>query len=187
MNNSTKNLTANNVLKVKAVLKRGVYISLFLVLGTVLSIALLLRQARDVQSAKTVHDQTKALLDKEEIATGLLEKYQGEDQKILELYPDERSIIKFVDEVESLGSLHGDSPEFNFGSQSKLKDSNGYPYLPFTISFTGELDSLLGFLENYENMPYLTAITSIEAKSLNGIEGSGTYIIKGNIYVSENF
>jgi len=187
VNNSTTNLTANNVLRVKAVLKRGVYISLFLVLGTVLSIALLLRQAKDVQSAKTVHDQTKALLNKKEIATGLLEKYQGEDQKILELYPDERSIIKFVDVVENLGSLYGSSPEFNFGTQSTLKDRSGYPYLPFTISFTGEIDSLLGFLESYENMPYLTAITSIEAKSLNGIEGSGTYIIRGNVYVSENF
>ena len=60
MKNSTAELTAENMLRAKAVFKRAVYTSLFLILGTVLFVMLLLRQATDVQSAKTIHDQTKA-------------------------------------------------------------------------------------------------------------------------------
>jgi len=187
MKNSTAKLTIDNTLKIKSILKRAAYISLFLVLGTILFITLLQRQATDVKSAKAVHDQTQALLTKEKEATGLLEKYQGEDQKIGGLYPDARSIIKFVDEIEGLASVYGTSAEFNFGSQAPLKDIKGYPFLPFTVSFTGNKSSILSFLENFENIPYLISVTSVEGRKLSSVEDSGTYIIKGRVYVSENF
>lgn len=187
MNNSTASLTEKNIKSVKKVVKRATYIIVFLVLTTVLVVALMLRQAKDVHSAKTIHDQSKALLVKQKEADILLNKYQGEDKKLSELYPDKRSIVKFVDDIEKLGNLYGTGSEFNFEAQSPLKDSNSYLYLPFTVTFTGELSGLLSFLENYETIAYLASISNVEVKGITGIEGTGTYIIKGRIYVSDSF
>lgn len=100
--------------------------------------------------------------------------------------PDQTGIIKLIEKVETLQKDIGVSQSFSFTSTKPSQEQNQF-FLPFTIRFNANYQKTIDFLRNFEKLPYLTKITSLNIKSPSGISGIYEVSITGRVYVQDAF
>lgn len=145
-----------------------------------------LKMEKTLETAK--QEQQTAVVASEGQAS--LERFFNENpetiKKINEALPDQNEIIKMIEAVESLEENLKLSKSFTFTSPVPIVDNNQY-YLPFTIRVNTTGLQLITFLRQFEKLPYLTKILSLNAKTPGGLGGVYEVTITGKVYVQDAF
>jgi Tfp pilus assembly protein PilO len=105
---------------------------------------------------------------------------------INEALPDQNGIIKMIEAVESLEEGLKLTKSFTFTSPVPIVENNQY-FLPFTIRVNATGIQLITFLRQFEKLPYLTKITSLNAKTPGGLGGVYEITVTGKVYVQDAF
>jgi hypothetical protein len=107
-------------------------------------------------------------------------------QTISNVLPNQNSIIQVVEDIENLQKKLGIPSTFEFSSIVPTQDINN-SYVSFIIKTNTTTLKAISFLRNFEKLPYLTNITSVNIKSPQGVGGPIELAISGRIYVQNPF
>lgn len=116
--------------------------------------ALLERRSETVSQLKNDHD-----------------KVEGLDAKILGAMPPADNILDFVAALESIGTKNSIQQILNFNTP------NGQ-VIDYSITLNGNVFSLIDYLKDFEKLPYLTNISSVNVIS------QGDWMNNSSIYLS---
>lgn len=145
-----------------------------------------LKMEKTVETAK--QEQQTAAIASEGKAS--LDRFFNENPetitKINEALPDQNKIIKMIEAVESLEENLKLSKSFTFTSPIPIVDNNQH-YLPFSIRVNATGLQLITFLRQFEKLPYLTKILSLNVKTPGGLGGVYEVTITGKVYVQDAF
>lgn len=98
--------------------------------------------------------------------------------------PDQNGLIKLIDTVEALETSLKLNKSFTFTSPVVLVENNQY-YLPYTIRLNVTGVQMVDFLRQFEKLPYLTRLVSLNAKTPTGLGGVYELTIMGKVYVQD--
>lgn len=187
INKITEQTTQKYYQRIEKRLRSSAMLGLIVILLTALLLLLVSRKSAEVQSAHKLVAQSARLTEDKTRSQDLLVKYQDESVQIRALYPNERTIVIFVQRMEDIGNLSAEDFSFSFDSEIPKKDEHKYPYLSYTLRMTTDLNGLLVFLDRFERLPYLTTLRLIQGQNLGGFDGKGSYVLKADVYIAEPF
>lgn len=172
--------TQKNLVYIRKRLRAIGFAILFLLLGSILVGLLIQRKAQDVRVARRLTEQEQELVEKKARTEEISARYSEEYAHLKSLYPNEDTIVFFIDRLEQTAQLSGSEVEFSFERTSPQTDAKGYRYLPYSLRFAADTNGLLVFLERFERLPYLATADEIRV-------GENSVIIRGKVYVSKPF
>jgi hypothetical protein len=113
------------------------------------------------------------------------EKYKDEIEVISSVFPSEADFPTFIQTLEN--NLKNSVEEYQFKFNPAPIAEGDKQFLLMTIIIKTDLPNLILFFTRLEQMPYMTHITSINAKTPAGIAGKSEYSIGIKIYVQNPF
>jgi len=132
--------------------------------------------------------KTQAFLQTESIDAKLIQTQLTENKekinKLLNLLPQEDSLVNFIKEEENLKG-QGLITNFSFASDKTIKDDNNYPVLPFIIESDGDSSLINSALQKIDQLPFLIKPTAVEITKQ--LDGSIHLKYAGFLYVEQNF
>lgn len=159
---------------------------ILLVVINVLFIALVSSEAKTVELLKKeltdLYGQEKIIAT----ASELSQSYKEEIEVISAVFPTEQTITTFIQTIEE--NLKGVTNEytFRFSSPSPVREQDKL-YLPLTITVKTDMAGLTRLLEEFENLPYMTHITSVTTRSPDGFSGGSEVTLLMKVYVQNPF
>ncbi|HCI05707.1 MAG: hypothetical protein UX26_C0002G0020 [Parcubacteria group bacterium GW2011_GWC1_45_9] len=124
----------------------------------------------------------------EELKSGLA-LIGGNEERMKNAYPPADNILDFVGAVESLASQANLYQTIRFNEPVPAPEILESPFpvfrTDFNIALTGTVVTLISYLEQFEKLPYLAKISSINvsASPVRGWEDASTFSIVGTLYV----
>ncbi|MBI2036443.1 hypothetical protein HYT17_02345 [Candidatus Microgenomates bacterium] len=101
-----------------------------------------------------------------------------------EAFPAKKDFVSVVSFIDSLAAGSLVLAEFHFESEELVKDGNGNPVMPVSITVEGDYPNVVRFLSGIINGKYLFAISRLDADSPTGIKGKNKIIMRANLYAS---
>ena len=111
------------------------------------------------------------------------------EERMENAYPPADNVLDFVGTLESLASQAGLYQTIRFSEPVLAPEilDPSFPVLKtdFNIALTGTVITLINYLEQFEQLPYLAKISSINvsASPSRGWEDASTFSIVGTLYV----
>lgn len=117
-------------------------------------------------------------------------EYFAQNPQVVEVIgnalPSQDGLIKLIETVEKLEEKLQITKSFTFTSPVPQTENNQY-YLPFAIRFNATSQQTIDFLRQFEKIPYLTKINSLNIKTPGGVGGIYEVQIGGKVYVQDAF
>jgi Tfp pilus assembly protein PilO len=111
------------------------------------------------------------------------------DKKIMATYPSTDNILNFVGALGSLAKQNSVRQTLSFGNFSPVTAVGGISIFKtdYTISLTGTITNLNAYLEQLENIPFITKIGAVNlfAAPPLGWTGDSTITINGSLYAQQ--
>jgi hypothetical protein len=142
----------------------------------------------EVRTYKLLNEEKKTLDQDQMIITAsadILGKYQNEIDVISGVFPNEETFLLFVQTFENTVKRNTDEYQLKFSSTPIAEGDK--LFLPMTLSVKTDLSRLMVLFEALENMPYMTHVTGVGAKTPDGLSGKGEYNIGLKVYVQNPF
>lgn len=111
----------------------------------------------------------------------------GNDAKIDAALMHENNIIPFINALTSLASKGSVQQTYSFSAPAPYASQgnlNVYS-IPYTISLTGNFNSFVNYLNNFQNLPYFTYISSINVSTPLGLGQGATMSMNATLYVQQ--
>lgn len=143
-------------------IERAVIVLVLIVVINIGIMYMLLNQSKTItllqeQQQQLTQDQ-RILSSSEEIYA----QYEGQIEKILRVFPDEETVLDFLQTLETLSKTHSTEYTVKFASRSPLPESDKL-FLLFTITLKTDKTQLDAFLDALENLPYMTRVLTMNA------------------------
>jgi hypothetical protein len=139
---------------------------------------------KNMQSELNSLNQQKSIIS---AADEINQQYKNEIVVISKVFPNEQSIPQFIQTLEGVIKDSSDSSDpIKFNSLTPIPEGDKQ-FLLMTLSMKTDLPKLASFLARVEELPYMTHITGISAKSPGGFTGKGDILIGMKIYVQNPF
>lgn len=98
-----------------------------------------------------------------EIAGLEIEYSRQKADKLNKLFPDEKGVIDFVREIDTLKE-EGIISSFSFASENYVRDRTGYFGIPFVVGFDGTWSLIGEGLQRFQDLPFIFRAVSIETE-----------------------
>lgn len=171
---------------------KNIIIAVIVVIGAIILVSIVGGQVSKVSSS-LFEKQTVAQILEQRSENLLrlkkdLEKVGSADARIENALPTPDTILEFVAVLESLASQRSLSQTFRFGSITPSPISQ--PALPisvidYNLSLNGNISSLQSYLEDFEKLPFFTAIGSFNLSSsdISGWAGNSQITLQAKLYM----
>ncbi|MFC1626654.1 hypothetical protein ACFL1P_00455 [Patescibacteria group bacterium] len=116
----------------------------------------------------------------------LIDTYEDEIDVISQVFPDEESMLLFIQSLEQEIKTSTDTYSVKFNSLTPLKEKDKL-FLLMTLSLKTDILGLHSFLKKIETLPYMTHITSVSVKTPGGIFSRSDVSVNIKIYVRNPF
>lgn len=113
-------------------------------------------------------------------------KYKNEISVISSVFPNERTIPVFVQDIEEKLRATSEEYSFKFNAITPITEQTRF-YLPITVVMRSNLEMLTKFLTDIERLPYMTHINSILTKTPDGFLNTSEVTISMKVYVQNPF
>jgi len=143
----------------------------------------------EVKTIKLLKSELTNLERNEQIiasAQQIYRTYQDEIDIISQVFPGEADIPEVITTFENSIRLSTSEYTFKFNSITPLLEGENL-FLPITITMKTDIEKLQLFLDKLENLPYMTHVTSVIAKSPDGFVGLGEVVVSLKMYVKNPF
>jgi len=111
------------------------------------------------------------------------------DVAVRNAFPPADNILDFTSRLDSLANAHSLRPTIRFHELQVTSPDQPFAAgnIPFTVSSNGTLDVLIGYLEEFERLPYLTTITAISMTSppSGGWNADSSVSLEGTVYIRQ--
>lgn len=98
------------------------------------------------------------------------------DEKIKGAMPPADNILDFVAALESMASKHSIQQSLNFNTPS---DSS----IDYSINLSGNVFALISYLKDFEKLPYLTGVNSVNIVSQGDWTDSSSVYLAAKLYI----
>lgn len=180
-NNQTRKITPAKVYQLITFALLGLLIISTFMLQTFAS-----KQKKEVATLnQELSDITIQLTGKQNLNRFLQQNKQTIDT-VNSAFPNEDTIIDFIDAVEALITNVGATGSLSFSAlvPGVLSDQL---QIPFNITMEATPTQLADFLRRFEKFPYLIQISSISIKTPNGVQATTNISLGGRVYVQDPF
>lgn len=151
---------------------------LFLVFTTNVAktVTLLKKEAATLEQDKQIISSSEQLYD----------TYRKEIELISAVFPNEETFPTFIRTLEDLIRIFADEYTVKFTSLTPLVEQEKL-FLLLSLSMKTDNLRLTQFLVSLEQLPYMTHVTSIQAKTPEGFTGQGEVTLGLKLYVKNPF
>lgn len=166
-----------------------VLLSLGLSVIIIANIILLYFITGNMDTISLLKEQEEQLLEDQQIISQsqeLIGVYEGQIGVISEVFPNEASILEFIQSLESLIQNASSEYSFKFNSLTPLAEGD-LRFLVMTVTMNSDFNAVTLFLETLELLPYMTHVTSISSKTPQGYLGTAEYTVVFKVYVKNPF
>jgi Tfp pilus assembly protein PilO len=175
----------------KPVKKSNPVESLVLVLGgvVVLTLALLYFLSTQVKTVKLLREQKTQLEQDLKIinsAEQIYESYKDDIAVISEVFPNEESVLVFLQTLESLSKKYSTESLVKFSPPTPQAEGDSL-YLLFSIVMQTTSDQLPEFLKAIEQLPYMTRLLTLNVSLPEGGKGNIAASMRIKVYVKNPF
>lgn len=118
------------------------------------------------------------------VALGELENFETEIESVLAEFPDQNSILEFINSLDNL-KRQGTILQFSFASDEALKDSTGTLGLPVLIEIKGNQENINNGLKAISELPVI--LKPVKTELTRAEDGSFTLRYGGFLYVDQKF
>jgi len=119
-------------------------------------------------------------------AEQIYQTYKDDIDTITSIFPDEETVLAFLQMLESLAQGYSESSMVRFITFSPLPE-NDKLFLLFNISMRTDIDRLTSFLTKLETLPYMTRLTDITVTWVDPKTGIIDAGMKLKLYVKNPF
>jgi hypothetical protein len=164
-----------------------------------LAIGLLLVIAVNIGALVLINTQQKTILllkkqytqlvNDQKIITSseaIYQQYEKDIDTILSVFPDETTVLDFIQKLEVLSKQYAESSSVRLSARDPLPEGDKL-FLLFNLTLKTDKDRLDEFMEELENLPYMTRTLSVDVrfpeKQLQKVDA--TFSIK--LYVKNPF
>jgi len=112
--------------------------------------------------------------------------YKDDIDTLSKVFPNEETIADFISAFEAYLKKNSDEFSFKFSSLTPVAEQDKL-FLPAIIMMKTDLPRLISFLQDVENLPYMTHIVSIQSKNDEGFTGKQVILIGIKLYVQNPF
>ncbi len=152
-------------------------VGLFYVLRTQVNVIRLLQQ----QKKQLEQDQSIINSSEEIYAT-----YKDNIEDLLAVFPSEEDVLVFLETLQDVAKKHGSNVSARFFSSSPQQEGDKL-FLLFRVTLTTNKDSLISFLQELEQLPYMTRLMTLSMGDFNGIQGDMNVTLLIKLYVKNPF
>lgn len=104
------------------------------------------------------------------------DRVDGSEEKILGAMPPADNILEFVAALESLGLKNSIEQTLSFNTPSGSEIS-------YSITLNGNIFSLINYLKDFEKLPYLTSISSVNLVSQGDWEANSSIYLSAKLHI----
>jgi len=144
---------------------------------------------KDIQNQREKIFITQEEIERSAVLSTEIELLGQRDTKIQNTMLSANNIIPFVNYIEKIAVRHNLLYQEDFSIPVVLDLDLEQPLarIDFTINLSGDVDSLLAYIKEFDTLPYLASITNIRMStpSTNGLKDSGSFILQGELYVTK--
>jgi hypothetical protein len=119
-------------------------------------------------------------------AEQIYQTYKNDIDTITSIFPDEETVLVFLQTLESIARGYSDSSMVKFAAFSPIPESDKL-YLIFNITMRTDVDRLTSFLRELEGLPYMTRLIDITVTWVDREKGSIDAGMKLKLYVKNPF
>jgi hypothetical protein len=119
-------------------------------------------------------------------AEQIYQTYKNDIDTITSVFPDEETVLVFLQILEQLAQSTSDSSSVKFATFSPQQESDKM-YLLFTINMRTDTNRLSLFLSQLEELPYMTRLINISVLWVDPKKGVIDSSMKVKLYVKNPF
>ena len=132
---------------------------------------------------KVRSDEEKVVESKKVDISGLEYKPTKDSvDKLLNYYPEELGLIKFIETVETMKEK-GSIKNFSLVGEGAVKDKTGAYGIPFIVEFEGNWETIGLSLQELQKLPYLVRAIDVKVETVD--EKTISFKYGGFLYVSD--
>lgn len=164
-------------------------LSLFLVLLIVINIGILVLLQNQVKTIALLKEQRIQLQTDQKIiasSEAIYIEYENDIDTILSVFPDESSVLDFIQTMERLLREYGSQSSVRLSSKDPLPEGDKL-FLLFNLTFTTDINRFVSLLEQLESLPYMTRTLSITTQFSDSEEQQLNVTIPLKLYVKNPF
>ena len=161
-------------------------VNIGLILADIVMLSLLPQRSHEIVVKRSEILAQKLQAQSSQKLVADLNATKPEQEKISQALPNEDKLIEVIQFLESLKEI-SQVKSFNFVSDTPVKDTSGFSFLPLNLAFEGSLPLAMAALTRLEKSPYLITIDTTRVESPSGISEGSTIQVALRIYVSEPF
>ena len=142
-----------------------------------------LKTIDSIRTEKNILEKDRQIIS---TASELTEKYQNEIEIFSKVFPNEETIALFLNDLENVIKKSTNDYKFQFSSFNPLPEQDKL-YLLLTVSMKVDMENLIEFMTDIENLPYMMHINSISINSPLGINEATDTRVNLKLYVQQPF
>lgn len=172
--------------KKKSSIERSV---IFLVIIVVVNIGIMFMLLNQAKTISLLQEQQQQLVQDQRILNSSEEiyaQYEGQIEKILNVFPDEETVLDFLQTLETLSKEHSTEYSVRFASRSPLPESDKL-FLLFTVSLKTDKAQLDAFLDSLEALPYMTRVLTMNVAFPDPLSQAVDATLTLKLYVKNPF
>lgn len=134
------------------------------------------------QQKRQLEQDQKIINSSEEIYA----TYKEDIEDLLAVFPSEEDVLIFLETLQDVGKKHGSNVSARFSSPSPQQEGDKL-FLLFRLTMTAKKDSLDSFLQELENLPYMTRLLTLSIGAPDGTKEEMNVTLLIKLYVKNPF
>jgi len=97
------------------------------------------------------------------------------------------NIVSFVNALKAIATKNSIQQSYSFSSPTPYTSQEGQTFysVSFNISLAGDIDTFIQYLNDFNNLPYFTNISSINISSPSGVQHSSSMNMVATLYIQQ--
>lgn len=138
---------------------------------------------RLLQQQKKQLEQDQAIINSSE---QIYATYKDHIEDLLAVFPSEEDVLMFLETLQDIAKKHGSNASARFSSPSPQQEGDKL-FLLFRVTMTTDKDGLKSFLQEAEQLPYMTRLLTLSMGLSDGIQGDMNVTLLIKLYVKNPF